>query len=155
MADFTLKNHNAKLRFTLSLCASDVKYNSALNIKDKTQHKLCKSIWVIAPKLMNITSAFTVSIIYIYIVSSQTCTDIRVCNHMHSRSNLPKTCTHKRTHAHTQTHAYKKSIMGFSLPDFFPLVKDNTILFFSYFLTSFSSAFCVHEIHFLMEIFVL
>lgn len=108
----------------MSLCASDVKYNSALNIKDKTLRKLCKSIWVIAPKLMNITSAFTVSIIYIYIVSSQTCTDITVCDHIHNKSYLTKTCTLKRsrthTRMHTQTHAYKKSIMGFSLPDFFP-----------------------------------
>lgn len=44
MADFTLKIWDAKLRFTMSLCASDVQYNSALNIKDKTQRKLCKSI---------------------------------------------------------------------------------------------------------------
>lgn len=44
MADFTHKNWEGKLRFTMSLCGSDVKYNSALNIKDKTLRKLCKSI---------------------------------------------------------------------------------------------------------------
>lgn len=79
---------------------------------------------------------FIASIMHIYIMSTHTCTDSR----MH-------------------THTYKKSIECVSpRRGYFAWVKDNTIpFFFSLFLynTSFSSAFCVHEIHFLMEIFVL
>lgn len=154
MADFT-----KKLGFTTSPRASDVKYNSALNIQDKTLHKLCKSISVIAPKLMNITSASTVSIIYIYIVSSQACTDIKRVQ-PHTQYKPSRENTHTQTCTHAQTRAYKKSIMAFSLPDFFffPLVKDNTILFSFFLHTSLHLSalpFCVHEIHFLMEIFVL
>lgn len=141
---------NQDSEFLLVRLPPGVKCSGALNITCKSR----KSIWVILRRsLCNIAPAFIASAVHIYIASARARAD-RLRWRTARRTNC---LTHTHTNTHTQSHIR-------NLLSVFPLAKDfffpeSKIIQFPFFLfpynTSFSSAFCVHEIHFLMEIFVL